>query len=115
MTQELSNNVVEFPKNKIVRDSTQNIEELKKIKTKSLENFADALAQEITENVLMDLDNSGLDTESRTFTKDFHFLVNVLTATIYRMMELEHELHQFIDERVKLVKVDVTDELDNIP
>lgn len=121
MTQELSNNVVEFPRHKIVRDSSQNLEEVKKLKTKSLENYADAIAQEITENILMDLDNSGLDVETRSFTKDFHFFVGVLTATIYRMMDLEHELHNFIDERVKIVKVEVDDdedksnELDNIP
>lgn len=101
---ENTNNIVQFPRNKIVRDPSLNTEELNKIKEKSLINFADSLTQEITENILVDFDNSGIDIETETFTKDFHFLVGVLTATIYRTMDIEHELHDFIDQRVKIYK-----------
>lgn len=106
MTQPLSNNVVEFPKHKIVRDASQNTEEMKLRKTKSLTIFADTLTEEITENILMDFANSGIDVENDIFTKDFQFLVGVLTATVYRSMSLEHELHDFIDDRVRIVKSD---------
>lgn len=102
MTQS-TNNIVEFPKHKIVRDNVNN-EELNKMKEKSLTNFADSLTQEITENMLMDFDNSGINIETETFIKDFHFLVGILTATIYRSMDLEHDLQEFIDERVRIVK-----------
>lgn len=104
MTNAVSNNIVEFPKHKIVRDPFQTSEEGQLRKTKSLEVFADTLTEEITENILMDFANSGLDVENDNFTKDFHFLVGVLTATIYRAMDLKHELHNFIDNRVKILK-----------
>lgn len=110
MTQELSNNVIEFPKHKIFRENVFDCEEIERKKEKSLKKFADSLTQEITENMLMDFDNSGINIESESFIKDFHFLVNVLTATIYRTTDLKHDLHTFIDERVKLIKVDQTDD-----
>lgn len=101
MTQ--SNNVVEFPKHKIVRDPSLNTEEAKALKAKRLELFADTLTEEVTENILADLANSDIDIENDIFVKDFHFLVGVLTAVVYRAMSLEHELHDFIDKRVKIV------------
>lgn len=102
-------NIVQFPKHKIVRDNVNN-EELNKMKEKSLTNFADSLTQEITENMLMDFDNSGINIETETFTKDFHFLVGILTATVYRSMDLKHDLQEFIDERVRIVKTKDTPE-----
>jgi hypothetical protein len=110
-----SNNVLEFPRHKIVRDGSMNIEELQKMKAKSLKNFADALVQEMTENILMDFDNYGIDIESDTFIKDFHYLVAILSATIYRTVGMEHDLHPFLDTKVKLTftedeeQVDLTD------
>lgn len=101
MTQ--SNNVVEFPKHKIVRDASLNTEEAQALKAKRLELFADTLTEEITENILMDLANSDIDVENDIFTKDFHFLVGVLAAVVYRAMNLDHELHDFIDQRVRIV------------
>lgn len=101
-----SNNVVEFPKHKIVRDASLNTEEAQMLKTKRLELFADTLTEEVTENILMDLANSDIDVEDDSFNKDFQFLVGVLTATIYRAMNLKHELHDFIDNRVKIVGIE---------
>lgn len=109
-----SNNVVEFPKHKIVRDNSIDAEAVAKKKQKGLEAFADNLTQEITENMLMDFDNSGINIESDTFTKDFHFLVGILTATIYRTMDLKHDLQDFIDDRVRIVKDEEYDILKSV-
>lgn len=107
-----SNNVLEFPRHKIVRDGSMNIEELQKMKTKSLQNFTDALIQEMTENMLMDFDNYGIDIESDEFIKDFHYLVAILSATIYRTVGMEHELHPFLEEKVKLTFMEDEDTID---
>lgn len=105
MTQALSNNVVEFPKHKIIRDGSLNSDEIKKMKTRSLENFADALVQEITENLLMDFDNYGIDMDKPETEKDFNFFVSVLSAVVYRSLDLRHDFHNFLDTHVKVIDI----------
>lgn len=111
---ETTNNVVEFPRHKIVRENTVDAEVERKRKEKSLISYANSLVEEITENLLMDFDNSGVDVDTDTFAKDFHFLAGIITATVYRSMEIKHDLHQFIDERVRIVKEDAFDILKDL-
>lgn len=101
----MTTNIVEFPKSKIVRDGALNTEAVNKLKEKSTQNFADTLVQEITESLLLELDNYGIDTEADHFNKDFYFLVSILSAMIYRSLELEHDFHNFLDSYVKVSEV----------
>lgn len=101
-----SNNIVEFPKSKIIRDGSLNSDTINKLKEKSTLNFADALTQDITEALLQELDNYGIDVESPNFTKDFYFLVSILSAMIYRSLNLEHDFHNFLDTYVKVKETD---------
>lgn len=106
MTDNADNNIVEFPKHKIIRDPIPDIEEIKKMKKKSVRNLADNLANEICDSLITDFDNYGIDTEKDSFVKDFVFLSSIVSATIYRTLEIDHELHEFIDTMVNVVEID---------
>jgi hypothetical protein len=41
------------------------------------------------------------------------FLTGILSALIYRSLELKHEFHQFIDESVNIIPLDSLEDLDN--
>jgi hypothetical protein len=92
-------NIVQFPKDKIVREALPDIEELNKVKEKSIKNFADTITEDISSNILFELDNYG-------FMKDFHFLVATMAATIYRTLSVEHPLHKFMSENVVITLTD---------
>ena len=109
----MTDNVYNFPKSKIVRDvASENLEAIKKMKDKSLKNFADSLTQEMIDNILSDFDNCGVDIDSDSFNKDFVFLSAILSATVYRSLDLPHELQSFIDDTVK-VSYMTKDEMSN--
>lgn len=99
-----SENIVEFPKSKIIRDGSMNSEIINKMKEKSTQNFADDLTQDLTTMLLTELDNCGIDIEDSQFTKDFYYLVSILSAIVYRTVDLKHEFHEFLDNSV-VVKI----------
>lgn len=95
-----SGNIVEFPKSKIIRDASLNIEAIEKMKEKSTQNFADTLVQDLTESLLTELDNYGIDIEDEVFAKDFFYMVSIMSAMIYRTLNLKHDFHDFLDKNV---------------
>ena len=97
-----SNNVLEFPKSKIIREQLPDSDELKKMKKKAVKSLADSLTAEVCDTLLSDFDNYGIDTEKETFIKDFVFLSSIISATIYRTLEIDHDLHDFIDTMVNI-------------
>jgi hypothetical protein len=101
-------NIVQFPKDKIVREALPDIEELNRVREKSIKNFADTVIEDMSSNILFELGNYGIDIESETFIKDFHFLVATMAATIYRTLSVDHPLHRFMDENVVLTIADET-------
>ena len=92
-----NNTIINFPKDKTVRINDQILEESR---ARSSVNFADMVVQEITQNLMMDFSESGLDTTGENFNKDFHLLVLTLEALIYRSLSIPHDYHQVIDETV---------------
>ena len=111
----MTDNVLSFPKSKIIRDGDHNIEELAKLKTKSIQNFADSLTDEIGESIIGAFAINGIEVENEKFVKDFHFLISIINATIYRTLNLEHQFHTFIDDNVVLTdRSEISEtELDN--
>jgi hypothetical protein len=104
--------ILQFPKNKIVREVPIDNERLEKAKTQSVKNFAESLVANIGENILLDLEQgAGLEVtpKNEDFTRDFFFALDVLRATIYRQLELDHHLHDYINEHVKVSKLDDMD------
>lgn len=105
----MTENILQFPRNKIIREN-MNIEYLEKMKETGIKNFADALCSDIEDNILRELDGCGIDIEAEKFIKDFYFLSTVFKATVYRGLELDHDLHKFMDENVV---VKMLEEIDN--
>jgi hypothetical protein len=58
--------------------------------------------------LLTELDNYGIDIEDDRFTKDFMYLVSIMSAIVYRTVDLKHDFHDFLDNNV--VVREVTDE-----
>jgi len=113
-------NVFQFPKDKIVRDNAMLIEEVEKVKEKGKVNYADGVAAEISQGLLEELENYGIDVVSDDTgvgtSKDFIFLVDVLKSVIYRTMNIDHSLHSFVDDNVAIFtdEKDYKDFIDNM-
>lgn len=106
-------NVLEFPKNKIVRDVSPELDEqIAKKKEKSRQNYAEAMTEDMTAGLYAELENCGIDTTDPAFMKDFAFLAGIMKATVYRNMGLEHPLHSIIDRsvHVRTLPADATEE-----
>lgn len=99
----MSSEIIHFPQHKIVREVPVNNEVLQQAKAKSVTNFADAITDEIAENIMSDLQNCGIDTETEVFIRDMSFTIATMRAAIYRSLSVEHSLHQFIDNCVQVV------------
>lgn len=102
--------ILEFPKHKIVRERIIDSEEVERFKEKNKKRFADSLVEDMSEDILYALSNLGLDTEGESFTKDFHFFVNTLYSLIYRSLDMPHDMHNFVDNHVDVIKVESLDE-----
>ena len=106
--------VVEFPKDKIVRESPIAIEEVVKAKEKGLMNYADNIMDEMIGNIYSELENCGLEVDAESFDKDFSFAMDGLRACVYRTLGVKHHLHNFLDENVTMKKLsDIRMELEN--
>lgn len=102
-------NVYEFPKHKIVREVLPNIDEIEKAKEKSLVNFADSVVDDLITTIYAEFENYGLDIESEFFEKDFYFAMDSVKASVYRILGIKHNLHEFIDNSVSIKKVEAED------
>lgn len=101
--------ILQFPRSKIVREILPESDELKRLKAKNTRNFADTLVQDLSEEILVALSEVGLDTDGKEFNKDFHFFVGTLHSMIYRSLGIEHDLHKFVDENVKITRLKLDD------
>ena len=99
----MTENVVQFPKSKIVRESPSSEDVVKEYKLKGLFKYADGIVDDIVEIMVTEIENHGLDTDTKVFLKDFSMAADALRATIYRQFELPHNLHGFVDENVKVI------------
>ena len=98
----MNDKVLNFPSHRIIREHAD-VEVIAKAKQKSTLKFADTITEEIVGNIIEDLENSGVDVETKHFIKDFSMVADCLRATVYRHFELEHPLHDFIDTNVKMI------------
>lgn len=96
-------NVIQFPKSKIVRDGV-NVEQLRDLREKSIQNFAEELTNEIATNIVADLSAAGLDLDKKDLVDDLSFVFFGLRSAIYRTMDLEHPLQTFVDEHIKEIE-----------
>ena len=96
-------NVVEFPKNKIVRAAPIHVEAIAAAQEKALQNHADTIVEELVEGLVAEIENYGVTIEEKAFMRDFSLTADALRASIYRSFGLDHTLHSFIDNNVKMM------------
>ena len=98
------NKVLEFPKSRIVREVPVDIEQIEKAKERGLTSYADGIVDDLVGNIYTELENYGLDVESEHFEKDFSFAMDGIRSTVYRILGINHHLHDFVDNSVKMMK-----------
>ena len=99
----IPSNVIQFPKSKIVRDGV-NVEQLRELREKGLQNFAEELTNEIASNIVADLSAAGLNLDKENIVDDLSFVFFGLRAAVYRTLDLEHPLQTFVDEHIKEIE-----------
>lgn len=100
----MSDKVIEFPKHKVVRDVPGEV--LEERNRKADQKMADAMVDEMAGIIATELDNFGLEVQSKSFGKDFILVVDALKSVIYREFGLDHHFHAFIDENVSIIDAD---------
>lgn len=101
-------NVFKFPENKIVREIPPNIEEIEKHRERGRQNYAEDIVNDIIENLIALLDSYGVDQDGKNFERDFTFAIDTVRSMIYRAMNVEHTLQEFVDNHVSIMKKDET-------
>ena len=101
----MTNKVIEFPKNKVVREVPEEIHLERQAKADMKQ--ADAIVDEIAGIMLTELDNYYVDINQKQFAKDIILVVDALKAAVYRSYGIDHHLHAFIDDNVKLIEGDL--------
>lgn len=97
---EKPSNVIHFPKDKIVREAPVDCDEVIEMKSKGLKNYADAVVDEIGGDILDGLVGCGVEIDIEDPPKDYCFLIEILEASVYRTLGLDHKLHAFIDKHM---------------
>lgn len=101
----MTHKVIEFPKNKVVREVPEEIHLERQAKADMKQ--ADAIVDEIAGIMLTELDNYYVDINQKQFAKDIILVVDALKAAVYRSYGIDHHLHAFIDDNVKLIEGDL--------
>lgn len=101
----MTHKVIEFPKNKVVREVPEEIHKERQAKADMKQ--ADAIVDEIAGIMLTELDNYYVDINQKQFAKDIILVVDALKAAVYRSYGIDHHLHPFIDDNVKLIEGDL--------
>lgn len=99
------NKIIQFPKQKIVREVPQEQQEAKE--QRRTQKLADTIIDEISGLIITELDNYFVDVSDPLFKKDFVLVMDALKAAVYRQNDLEHPLQEFIDNNVRVVEGDL--------
>lgn len=98
----MTEKVIEFPKHKVVRDVPEEV--IEERNRRADQKMADSIVDEITGFMITELDNYYVQVTDKQFTKDFILVADSLKAAVYRSFGIDHHLHPFIDENVKLIE-----------
>lgn len=101
----MTEKVIEFPKNKVVREVPEEIK--KERQAKADQKMADSIVDEIAGLMITELDNYYIDVQDKQFAKDIILVVDALKAAVYRSFGIDHHLHEFVDNNVKLIEGDL--------
>jgi hypothetical protein len=98
----MTEKVIEFPKNKVVREIPEEVHHQRQAKAD--QKLADTIVDEITGLMITELDNYYVNVQTKQFSKDLVLVADALRAAVYRSFGLEHHLHEFIDKNVTLIE-----------
>lgn len=101
----MTQKVIEFPKNKVVREVPEEIHRERQAKADMKQ--ADTIVDEVAGLMITELDNYYVDVTNKQFAKDIILVVDALKAAVYRTYGIDHHLHPFIDDNVKLIEGDI--------
>lgn len=101
----MTHKVIEFPKNKVVREVPEEIHRERQAKADMKQ--ADTIVDEVAGLMITELDNYYVDVTNKQFAKDIILVVDALKAAVYRTYGIDHHLHPFIDDNVKLIEGDI--------
>jgi hypothetical protein len=102
----MTEKVIEFPKHKVVRDVPGAV--LEERNRRADQKMADSIVDELTGMIITELDNYYVEVENKQFAKDLVLVADSIKACVYRSFGLDHHLHPFIDDNVKLIEGDVS-------
>lgn len=102
----MTEKVIEFPKHKVVRDIPEEVH--RERQAKADQKLADSIVDDITGLIITELDNFYVDVEKKQFAKDMILVADSLKACVYRSFGIDHHLHTFIDQNVKIIEDDMT-------
>jgi hypothetical protein len=113
----MANNIVAFPKQKIVRGAIESNgiedEEVQKAKEKSVQNYVDSIVDELTECILCEFDNNGIERSEVGVAKDINMARLMLKSAVYRSMNKHFLMHDFLDNLYDTVMSNYIKETDD--
>ena len=62
--------------------------------------FVQAIAEEVTETVLLRMKDEGFDITNPTFLKDYKMLSEALNSLLYRQVHMGHQLQKRVDKAI---------------
>ena len=92
-------NVLEFPKNKVVRDVPPEI--LEKRNEKQLHKFADFVVEEMIEAIISEFDCYALQISE----PDIVLIMEAVRSAINRSHNIDHPLQKFVDKNIKALDI----------
>ena len=101
----MTDKVIEFPKNKVVREIPEEVHIERQAKAD--QKLADTIVDEVAGLMITELDNYFVPVTEKQFAKDIILVVDALKAAVYRSFDIDHHLHPFIDDNVKLIEGDI--------
>lgn len=113
----MSDNVIQFPKNPNKDDLPVTHQEATSLVKEVRAEFVQEVAQVILENVAADISRFGFrfDMENRNHQKDWYFLGETIEAVLSRLSNLDHHLHEAIEDAIRFPDEPEEMEIEFIP
>ena len=103
MTDYNDKKIIKFPESKIVRHSVNDSEKIKESVQYGNLKYADSIIENQISDLIDYCESTGIKIEKGTSGyKDFSYLIDVLRSMTYRHFEIDHHLHEFLDNEVEI-------------
>lgn len=109
-TSNTENNILKFPENRIVRGRPINKEQFNENIAEHKIKYVDYIISKNMSKLYAKLGLEGINTETEQFYKDYSFTVESLRSALYRAMEIEHPIQDFVDTHFQIKDEEVSSE-----